>query len=200
MTIPPLDTANAAQLFTHLRILMGTVIGLGIARMLAGFAGMIQHPGRARLYAPHLIWALSILLTLVQFWWWEFALFDVPAWTFGAFVFLIAYCIALFMLCVLLFPDDIKEYAGYEEFFLSRRSWFFGFFALTVIFDIFDSSLKGWDYLNHLDLEYLIQVPASLALCGVAIITRSRRYHLAFAVVQALYQFTWIARLFYTTS
>src|ERR1700754_541510 len=121
-----MDAATAKELFVHLRILMGTVIGLGMPRLLAGFAGFIQHPGRARLYATHLIWAGSILLTLVHFWWWEFALFDVQIWNFGAFLFLIAYCIALFMLCALLFPDNISEYSGYEDFFMSRRAWFFG--------------------------------------------------------------------------
>jgi hypothetical protein len=191
--------ANASLLFTHLRILMGTVIGLGMGRLLIGFAGIIQHPGRAKLYSAHLIWAASILLTLIQFWWWEFALFTVTNWTFGAFVFLIAYCTALFMLCVLLFPDDIKEYTGYEDFFMSRRAWFFGLFALTVVFDIFDSGLKGWDYLHTINIEYLIQVPVALALCVGAVMTRNRRYHLIFAILQISYQGTWIARLFYTT-
>jgi hypothetical protein len=191
-----MDPANAAQLFTHLRILMGTVIGLGIGRLLMGFAGIIQHPARARLSATHLVWAASLLVTLVHFWWWEFALFTVPSWTFGNFLFLITYCTALFMLCVLLFPDDIKEYDGYEDFFMSRRAWFFGFFAATVIFDIFDSGLKGWDYLGHLDLEYAIQVPITLILCGIAIVTRNRRYHFAFAVAQIVYQSSWIIRLF----
>lgn len=195
-----MDPTNAAQLFTHLRILMGTIIGLGIGRMLIGFAGIIQHPGRARLSATHLIWAASVIITLIHFWWWEFALFTISEWTFGAFLFLITYCTALFMLCVLLFPDDIKEYEGYEDFFMSRRAWFFGFFAATVIFDIFDSGLKGWDYLSHLDLEYAIQVPATLALCGIAVVTSNRRFHLAFAILQVLYQFSWIVRLFRTVT
>lgn len=191
---------DPSQLFIHLRILMGTVIGLGMARLLLGFAGIIQHPSRAKLSATHLIWAASIFVTLVHFWWWEFALFTVPQWTFGAFIFLIAYCTALFMLCVLLFPDDIKEYQGYEDFFMSRRAWFFGFFALTVIFDIFDSSLKGWDYLTTFDLEYALQVPISLALCLIAVFSRNRRFQLIFAIVQILYQLSWVIRLFRTPS
>ena len=195
-----MTNVDPSQLFIHLRILMGTVIGLGMARLLLGFAGIIQHPSRAKLSATHLIWAASIFVTLVHFWWWEFALFTVTQWTFGAFIFLIAYCTALFMLCVLLFPDDIKEYDGYEDFFMSRRAWFFGFFGATVVFDIFDSSLKGWDYLGTFDLEYAIQVPVSLALCGIAIYSKSRRFQLIFAIVQILYQLSWVIRLFRTVS
>jgi hypothetical protein len=195
-----MDPANAQQLFTHLRILMGTVIGLGMGRLLLGFGGIIQHPARAKLSAIHLIWAASVLLTLIHFWWWEFALFTVTSWTFGAFLFLIAYCTALFMLCVLLFPDDIKEYDGYADFFMSRRAWFFGFFTATVFFDIFDSGLKGWDYLSSFDLEYAIGIPLSLALSGVAVFTSHRRYHLVFAILQLVYQVSWIVRLFRTVS
>lgn len=64
-----IDPSNAAQLFTHLRILMGTVVGLGMGRLLMGFAGIVQHPTRARLSATHLVWASSVLLTLIHFWW-----------------------------------------------------------------------------------------------------------------------------------
>ena len=188
--------ANAGLLFTHLRILMGTVIGLGMGRLLIGFAGIIQHPARAKLSATHLIWAVSILVTLIHFWWWEFALFAVTQWSFGDFLFLISYCIALFMLCVLLFPDDTKEYDGYEDFFMSRRAWFFGFFAATVIFDIFDSGLKGWDYLKDFKLEYAVEVPIALLLCGAAVYSRDRRLHLAIAILQVAYQFSWIIRAF----
>lgn len=193
-----MDAATSAQLFTHLRILMGTVIGLGVARLLVGFAGIIQHPDRARLYPTHLIWAASMLLTLVHFWWWEFALIIVPSWSFGAFLFLVSYCVVLFLICTLLFPDDVKEYGGYEGFFMSRRAWFFSLFGLTIIFDIFDSALKGPTYFAGFDLEYTIQVPLGLAFCAVAIFTRNRFYHLAIATVQLLYQLTWVARLFYT--
>ncbi|HVX79964.1 MAG TPA: hypothetical protein VHB23_01205 [Devosiaceae bacterium] len=191
-----IDPSNAAQLFTHLRILMGTVVGLGMGRLLMGFAGIVQHPTRARLSATHLVWASSVLLTLIHFWWWEFALFTVSQWWFGDFLFLITYCAALFLLCVLLFPDDIKEYDGYEDFFMSRRAWFFGVFAATVIFDIFDSGLKGWDYLHDLDLEYAIEVPIALVLCVIAIATRNGRFHLAIALLQFAYQISWVVRAF----
>jgi len=195
-----MDAATAQQLFTHLRVLMGTVIGLGMGRLLIGFAGIVQHPTRARLSSIHLLWAASVFFTLVHFWWWEFALFTVTLWTFGAFLFLIAYCTALFMLCVLLFPDDIKEYAGYEDFFLQRRAWFFGFFATTVVFDVFDSSLKGWDYLSTFDVEYAVGVPASLILSVVGVFVANRRFQLAFAILQVIYQLSWVLRLFRTVS
>lgn len=192
-----MDAATAAQLFIHLRIPMGTVVGLGMARLLLGFAGFIQHPGRAKLYPVHLMWGASLFLMLVHFWWWEFALIHKTDWSYIEFIFLIAYCTALFLLSVLLFPDDVKEYGGYEEFFIARRAWFFGLLALTIVFDVFDSSLKGPDYLANFDLEYTVQVPLGIAFCAIAILTRNRYYHYAIALAQLLYQLSWIVRLFY---
>jgi len=125
-----MDAANhAPELFPHIRIVMGMVIGLGIARLLTWIAAVVQHPGRAKLYPTHLLWVGSILLELIHFWWWEFALFTVSEWTFGVYFFLILYCITLFLLAALLVPDNIDDYDGYEDFFLSRRKWFFGLFA-----------------------------------------------------------------------
>jgi hypothetical protein len=193
-----MDAATSAQLFTHLRILMGTVVGLAMARLLIGFAGIIQHPGRAKLYSPHLIWAGAMLLTMVHFWWWEFALIQVTSWTFGAFLFLIAYSTSLFLICALLFPDSLAEYDGYEGFFLSRRVWFFGLFALTIVFDIFDTAIKGPNYFAGFGLEYMIEVPVGLALCVVGMVTRNRGLQLALAIIQIGYQISWVARLFYS--
>jgi hypothetical protein len=192
-----MDAATGAQLFTHLRILMGTVIGLAMARLLIGFAGIIQHPGRSKLYLPHLIWAGAMMLTLVHFWWWEFALIEVPAWTFGAFLFLIAYCTSLFLICALLFPDNLAEYDGYEDFFLSRRGWFYGIYAATIVFDVFDSAIKGPNYFGGFGLEYSIEVPLGILLCVGGIITRNRHLQLSLAVIQIAYQLSWVVRLFY---
>ena len=128
-----MDLSDSAQLYGHLRILMATIIGLGVARLLIGFASMIEQPDRTKLSAVHLMWTASILLTLVNFWWWEFGLFSVIHWTYGDYIFLIAYCIVLFMLSALVFPSNIEKYRNYEDFFLSRRRWFFAFFAVAVL-------------------------------------------------------------------
>jgi hypothetical protein len=80
----------------------------------------------------------------------------------------------------LLFPDDLREYAGYEDYFLSRRRWFFGIFALTFVVDIFDTWLKGIDYLETFGPEYFIRSGVDIVLCGLAMVLRSRIFHLAF--------------------
>lgn len=194
------SSVSAAELFPHIRIVMGTVVGLGITRLLMGVAGLVQHPARARISLIHLLWALSVMVELVLFWWWEFALYEITDWSFGIFAFLIFYAITLFLMAALLFPDNLSDYDGYEDFFLKRRHWFFGVFGLTFLLDIVDTLIKGEPYFDTLGVDYLIQVPIGLALCAIAIWTTDRRYHLGLVLVHLIYQAWSIYILFYTHS
>ncbi|CAN5476369.1 hypothetical protein BH10PSE7_BH10PSE7_15010 [soil metagenome] len=186
------------DIFTHIRIVLGMIIGLGIARLLLGLTRFIQHPDRYKPSLIHLIWASSTFLLLVHFWWWEFRLHAILGWTFSLYFFLIIFAILLFSLCTLLFPDDINEYEGYEDYFLSRRVWFFAILASTFAFDYLDTLIKGRDYAELFGLEYEIRLPVYLLLCTIAAVTRSRRFHLPFAVASFVYQVSWILRLFET--
>lgn len=187
----------ASEFFPHVRIVMGMVIGLGVTRILLGVAGLVQHPDRAKLSLLHLLWASSILLELIFFWWWEFELYALEQWSFGAFFFIILYAVTLFLLAALLFPDRLDDYDGYEDFFIKRRNWFFGVFAATFLLDIIDTLIKGAPYFDSLlDIGYIVQVPIGIALCLVAIWTDNRRYHLALVLIYLAYQAYWITQLF----
>lgn len=191
-------SAGAAELFPHIRIVMGMVVGLGITRLLTGVAGLIQHPSRAKLSVLHLLWALSVLIELILFWWWEFALYDITDWSFGIFAFLIGYAVTLFLMAALLFPDRIDDYQGYEDFFLRRRHWFFAIFGLTFLFDVVDTLIKGEPYFDTLGIDYMVQIPVGLVLAGIAIWTSNRRFHLGLVIAHLIYQAWWISILFYT--
>lgn len=189
---------SVSELFPHVRIVMGMVVGLGITRLLMGYAGLIQHPRRDKLSLIHLLWGFSILVELVLFWWWEFELYGVQTWNFGLFAFLIGYAVTLFLLAALVFPDKLDDYDGYEDFFLKRRHWFFAIFGLTFVLDIVDSLVKGEPYFDTLGVGYLIQVPIGLVLAAIAIWTTDRRYHLGLVLAHIAYQGWWIVQLFGT--
>ncbi len=190
--------ASAHDLFPHVRILFGMVIGLGVTRMLSGFARIVQHPGQYRLYPVHLAWAASVMLMLVHFWWWEFGLFKVEVWTFGTYFYLFCFTVTLFLLCALLFPDSLHDYRDYEDFFFARRAWFFGIMALVYVLDVGDTLLKGEAYFATFGYEYAIRTPLMIVLCLVAIAVRWRPFHIAFVMFNLGYQFSWIARHFNT--
>ncbi|WP_425537707.1 hypothetical protein [Pseudaminobacter soli (ex Li et al. 2025)] len=174
------------------------VIGLGVARLLSGIARIIQHPKQYPLYPVHLAWAASVLLMLAHFWWWEFGLFRVDQWTFGKYLFLIGYAVALFLLCALLFPESLLDYRSYEQYFYERRAWFFGVLAAIYVIDIGDTLLKGDAHLASFGIEYLIRTPLIILLCIVAMFVNNRRFHVSFVGGKLLYQFWWITRFFDT--
>ena len=190
-----MDPQAVNELFPHIRIVIGMVIGLAIARLLTGIARLIQHPKRYRVSLIHLLWVFSLLAELALFWWWEFALSRLSSLTFGTFIFLIVYALTLFLLCALLFPEDLDEYADYEDYFLNRRRWFFGLFALIFVLDVVDTDLKGPARWNHYSADYLIQVPLGLGLCLVASLWANKRLQLAMALLHITYQLYWTARV-----
>jgi len=194
-----MNTPQASQdLYLHVRVVISIIVGLCITTLLNGFARFVQHPKRAKVSILHLGWAVSLLLWVIHFWWWEFRLTMVQQWTFAIYFFVIFYAILFYFLCTLLFPSDLTDYSGYEDYFLSRRRWFFGFLAATFVADIVDTSLKGTAYLRSFGVEYPIRIVASLAVCFIAMLTKNRRVQLTLLALSLLYQISFIVRLYGT--
>ena len=182
--------------FLHIRVVLGILLGLAITRLLTGLARFVQHPGRQKVYGVHVGWAAFLFVLLTHFWWWEFRLVHVHDWTFVVYAFLICYVVLIFLLCTLLFPDDLDEYTGYRDYFLSRRVWFFGLLALSFLLDFGDTLIKGSAYLHSLSAEYPVRNAAYVVLCLVAMRVRSERFHAAFVVAAIAYECLWIYRLY----
>jgi hypothetical protein len=183
-----------ADLYVHVRIIMGIVLGLSVTRLLSGLARIVQHPKRQEVSFIHLGWVAWMLLNVVAWWWWEFRLSALVQWTFPIYFFVIGYAFLNFTLCSLLFPDQMAEYAGYKEFLISRRRWFFGILAVSFAVDVADTLIKGIDYFDGYGVEYPIRIAASIALCVVAMITTNERFHGWFVAVALVYQASWIVR------
>ena len=194
MSSPP----SNPDLYQHVRVVISIIVGLCITTLLSGFARFVQHPKRDKVSILHLGWAASLLLSIIHFWWWEFRLTLVQQWTFSIYFFVILYAILFYSLCTFLFPSDLRDYSGYEEYFLSRRKWFFGFLAATYVADIIDTSLKGSVYLHSFGMEYPIRIVLGLAVCAIGIAVRNRRVQLGLLAVSLIYQISFIVRLYNT--
>jgi hypothetical protein len=188
----------AVEVFQHVRIILGMVVALGMARLLNGLVSILQHPGGKKAYLVHIGWVLTLLLMLVHFWWWQYWLVALPTWRFETYLFLIAYAITLFFLSAFLFPNSLEDYSGYEDFFITRRRWFFWLFAVTVVFDLLDTLIKGANHYSMFSYEYLIRVPVYLALCAAAVLSPNRIFHLCFVIFAFAYEIVWIVRHFET--
>ncbi|RPE77222.1 hypothetical protein [Vulcaniibacterium tengchongense] len=180
--------------FVHIRIVLGIVLGLALTTLLKGLARFVQHPGRERIYGVHLGWAVSMFVLLTHFWWWEFRLIHVHPWSFLSYAFLLLYVVVLFLLCTLLFPDDLADYQGWRDYFQSRRGWFFAIMAASYLIDFVDTAIKGRAYFAHLGPEYPFRNGTMILLSLAAMRTRSELFHRGFVAGAILYELSWIYR------
>ncbi|MGV8936947.1 MAG: hypothetical protein ACOH2J_07465 [Allorhizobium sp.] len=191
-----MDTLAEPEVFIHIKVVMAMIISLSLARLLNGLAGIIQHPGRQKTYAVHLGWVLSIFLLIIHAWWWEHRLQTVSELHFGAYLFLVCFCCLFFLLCSMLFPSAMDDYAGYRDYFYSRRKWFFGILGLTYALDIADTFLKGRDYAASLGWDFPAHNLVYILLCAIAMATANPRFHLAFVSLGLVYQLSYIFRVY----
>lgn len=172
--------------FFHVRVVVGMVVGLALARLLNGLARFVQHPRGPRPYATHLVWTAFMLLAVVHFWWFELALGDVGGWSFGIYLLVIGYAALHFLTVVVLYPDRIDDYGGWADYFHARQGWFYGLLAALLVVDLADSAIKGAAHFRALGAFYPARQLILAAACVAAACIRDRRFHLAFAVAALL--------------
>lgn len=179
---------GADQLFAHIRVVLSIILGLSITTLLTGLASIIEHPRRGW-SSIHLSWVAWTLMSVVTFWWWEYRLNAVPVWTFGTYLFVIAYASLYFLLASLLFPGDVHEYGSYEAYLIARRRWFFGLIALITLMDIADTALKGMARWQALGVAYPARIVVLLLICaaGATATRRSAQLALGALAYQAVY-------------
>lgn len=187
------------DLFQHIRLIVGMVMSIALARLLNGLARFIQHPTKIKIYPVHIGWVFTLLLFLIHFWWWEFRLQDtVKVWTFEVYLLIISYAISFFLLSTLLFPDDMSEYSGFEDYFNSRQKWFFGILAVSFVLDTIDGFVKGADYVAALGAEFPARNIILIVLCIASMFVRNKKFQIAFVSCTLLYELSWIFRLYHT--
>jgi hypothetical protein len=156
------------ELYLHIRVVVSILVGFSLTHLLRGVARIVQHPGREKVYWVHLVWVGFMFIYLITFWWWEFRLEQIPTWTLPLYVFVILYGVLLYLLCALLFPDDVKEYNGYRDYFYSRKGWFFGVLAALWIVDFYDTVIKGPSRLQAVGIEYTVRAVVYLGCSLIA--------------------------------
>lgn len=186
----------SSEAFTHIRIIMGIVLGLGVSRLLVGLSRFVQHPGRCEIFIPHLIWVAFMIVAIIRFWWFEFYLRHIPEWTFATYAFLFLYSSLYFIASSLLFPDSMGEYSGYREYFMSRRIWFFGLLLMLFLLDVFDTHLKGREYVQQLGVAYFWHCSSLLAMCALGMRSGTSAGQVAIACLSLASLVIFTVRLF----
>ena len=184
--------------FTHVRIVMGMIVSLGLTHMLKGLSSTIQHPKKVQIYPIHMAWVASMVLYVLHFWWWEFSLREIPRWTFGIYLYLLFYAFVIYLMCSMLFPDSMKEYDGYQHYFMSRRVWFFGLLLANSVIDIGDSVMKGEVHLLQLGDIYWLNTAVVAIGCVIAMRTRNQVFHVSFVAVNLAAQIYLIGQSYWS--
>lgn len=98
----------------------------------------------------------------------------------------------MYMLCTLLFPDEMADYKDFREYFYSRKGWIFSFMALLFLADVGDTLLRGLPYFEALGPVYYFRTLSCLILSLVAIKVNNKYFQAAFAVFALLCEVTFI--------
>ena len=175
------------QMFEYLIVLISIVIGLALTHLMQGVAGLIQNPKRTQIWWVHLVWVAYLFLSVVFWWWWEFQLQHIETWTFSIYLFVVFYAFYLYLICAVVFPRDLEGYDGYEDYFLTRRGWFFGLLIGWSVIDMIDTWIKGPDYFASLGATALVFNAVLILSSVIGIAVRRGWVQATIAVVQLLY-------------
>jgi hypothetical protein len=170
--------------FEYLSVLISIILALGMTRVLAGVAEMLQAPTYRGIYWVHVIWIVNLFVYLVIAWWIFYRWRNQQEWTFFLFVFVLISPTILYLAAMLLFPRESSagESIDYKAHYYANHRAFFILFSMFTVVDIFDSLLKGVPHFLELGTQYIVS--SSLYFTGemIAAITRHERYHQFYAI------------------
>jgi hypothetical protein len=180
--------------FAYLAVMISIVLGLAVAHLLGGIARIINNRDQTVMYWPSLLWASTLFLLVVQLWWADASLRTYTAWSFGAFLVLLAQPAALYLLCSLILPSpDGEGTIDMRVTFIRNRPWFLG----TLLVLIALSFVKDFVLYAHVPLNANFSALLIFAiLVAVALRSRSELVQKINAVVAAVLTVAYIAILF----
>jgi hypothetical protein len=136
--------------FAYLSVMISIVLGLAVAHVLGSVVRVINNRDHTVMYWPSLLWAATLLLLVAQLWWADASLRTHTAWSFGAFLVLLAQPAALYLLCALIIPvPDGASAFDMHAAYVRNRPWFLSaLLVLIVLSFIKDFVLYGRVPLN----------------------------------------------------
>jgi hypothetical protein len=169
--------------FEYIGVLISVIMGLGITHLATGATKLIQHRDEVRLYLPHALWTLNILIFILLIWWGMFWWSNHDTWYVYQYLFITLYAIALFFLASMLYPWDMASDIDVREYFFKNRFWFFGAMFVAWCLDIPETVVKANADLRPVPEEYFWFVGLHLVIAATGLVTRNRIVHLLLPVL-----------------
>ena len=111
--------------FEYFSVALSFVLGLGVTRLLLGGISVFRARRRQRVNWIPIVWAVSIFLFQIQYWWAVFELKElIEVWTHGAFATLLSAAVLLFIAGALILPASAnQERESLFEYFDQDGRW-----------------------------------------------------------------------------
>ena len=180
--------------FSYLSVLNSLVLGLALASLLTGLAGMVRARGRVIMY-----WALAaqmvlIFLIQIQVWWALFELREVAHWSFAGFLVVLMQPVTVYLATAFLVPDiPENDTLDLRIAYFREARWYFAALLLGLV----DSLAKSLVFYGHLPNGIDLAAHAAfIALCIAGIVSRRDIVHKIIAPLALLLFTAYIVLLF----
>jgi hypothetical protein len=174
------------SVFEYLSVFVSIIIGLGVTNVLIGLARILGGKDD-RTSVAHTCWIYLVLLFLSFFWWFSFDWRLQETWTFGLFLWVVAYSMLTFLLAALVIPRERPPEGDWGEDFFRRRRTFFSVWALIYVVDTADALLKGPENYAQLGIAFLVSQSVGFSLAMVLSRTNRRTLFTALSMVWVVY-------------
>ena len=166
-------------LFEFLMVLASIIVGLAMAEILSGVAGLVKARGTVRTYWVHSFLQFGIFFALLQNWWENWDLRDLPAISFPTMMILLVPPVVLFLISALLYPDD-PEGSDLDAHYYRQAPIIWGLVIVGTAVGTF---------VKPMALDFVIIQPDNLSgflvipLAALLVVSKSRRVHSTVPVV-----------------
>lgn len=179
--------------FEYLSVLISIILGLGIAQLLAGFGHWISQRAGIRPFAPAIVWAGILLLMHVQTWWSMFGLRLLAGWTFVRFSVVLLQPITLYLMAIVVLPNQGVATVDMRTNYFGQRRWFFGLLGFLLVVSVVKDLVVSGSLPSGLNLGFHTTL---LIATIVALSTERTAVHGAVAIVSSIAMIAYVGLLF----
>ena len=163
--------------FEYIGVLTSVIMGLGITHLVTGTSKLIQHRSEVRLYLPHMLWTLNILIFILLIWWGMFTWSNHETWFAYEYLFITLYAIVMFFLASLLYPWDMARDIDVREHFFANRTWFFAVLLVAWLIDVLATLVKADVGIRPVPTGYFGFIVVQVLIAIIGISSRNRSVH-----------------------
>jgi|GEM_PF-4955162 len=135
-----------------LYVLNGVIAGMALAKLISGYASIIQYFALLYIYWIHLAFSLIVFVLIVQYWFFLFD-WDAPTKNFWVYLISLIYPMILFFISSIIFPDIqyIQEYIQehavekfpFKNYYYNFTKWYYGFGVIGVLISYVHNIMYG---------------------------------------------------------